>query len=66
MAHFETTPAEGFRNGSLLSNLISTLVAWRDARVTRKALAGLSDHELDDIGLCRGDIDGIAARGHRA
>jgi uncharacterized protein YjiS (DUF1127 family) len=32
---------------------------WNDARVTRKALSALSDRELDDIGLCRGDIDHI-------
>lgn len=31
--------------------------AWNDARVTRKALGRLSDRELDDIGLCRGDIE---------
>jgi uncharacterized protein YjiS (DUF1127 family) len=33
--------------------------AWNDARVTRKTLNKLSDRELDDIGLCRGDIDYI-------
>jgi uncharacterized protein YjiS (DUF1127 family) len=32
---------------------------WNDARMTRKALGKLSDHELDDIGLCRGDIETI-------
>ena len=32
---------------------------WNDARMTRKALGRLSDHELDDIGLCRGDIETI-------
>ncbi len=31
--------------------------AWNDARVTRKALSKLTDRELDDIGLCRGDIE---------
>ena len=31
--------------------------AWNDARITRKALGKLSDRELDDIGLCRGDIE---------
>ncbi len=30
---------------------------WNENRVTRKALAKLSDRELDDIGLTRGDID---------
>ncbi|NNE51148.1 MAG: DUF1127 domain-containing protein [Sulfitobacter sp.] len=42
--------------GSLLENV----VAWNDARVTRKALSALTDRELEDIGLIRGDIDGVA------
>ena len=33
---------------------------WNDARVTRHSLGKLSDRELDDIGLCRGDIELIA------
>lgn len=40
-----------------LSKLIGNISAWKDARVTRKALSQLSDRELDDIGLARGDID---------
>lgn len=40
-----------------LSRVFATLAAWNDARVTRKALSKLSDRELDDIGLCRGDIE---------
>lgn len=32
---------------------------WNDARKTRQALNRLSDHELDDLGLVRGDIDAI-------
>lgn len=39
----------------------TALSTWNDARVTRNALEKLSDRELDDIGLCRGDIDQIAA-----
>jgi uncharacterized protein YjiS (DUF1127 family) len=42
-----------------LSNAVAALQAWNDARVTRKALNRLTDRELDDIGLCRGDIDHI-------
>lgn len=34
--------------------------AWNDARVTRKALSRLSARELDDIGLCRDDIDRVS------
>ncbi|WP_283177079.1 DUF1127 domain-containing protein [Gemmobacter sp. 24YEA27] len=37
--------------------IFSAFKAWNDARVTRKALSKLSDRELDDIGLCRGDIE---------
>lgn len=49
-------------DASLLSRFVAAVVAWNDARVTRKALAALSDRELDDIGLCRADIDQITAR----
>ena len=40
-----------------LGNAFGALSAWNDARMTRNALGKLSDRELDDIGLCRGDID---------
>jgi uncharacterized protein YjiS (DUF1127 family) len=46
-----------YRAVNALSNVFGVLGAWNDARVTRKALAKLSDRELDDIGLCRGDIE---------
>lgn len=46
--------------GTVFASLFSALSAWNDARVTRRELSRLSDHELDDIGLCRGDIDRIA------
>ena len=42
-----------------VSSMLVALAAWNDARVTRKALNKLSDRELDDIGLCRGDIEFI-------
>ena len=38
------------------------LTAWNDARMTRNALARLSDRELEDIGLNRWDIDEISGR----
>ena len=40
-----------------LSALVSGVVQWNANRRTRAALARLSDHELDDIGLTRGDIE---------
>ena len=43
--------------GSVFARVTATVAAWNDARVTRKALSKLSDRELDDIGLCRGDIE---------
>jgi uncharacterized protein YjiS (DUF1127 family) len=49
-----TRPGYGFGG---LSNIIGAISAWNDARITRKALAQLSDRELEDIGLERGDID---------
>jgi uncharacterized protein YjiS (DUF1127 family) len=63
MAAIETSRAAPFgaittyRAVNALSNVFGVLGAWNDARVTRKALAKLSDRELDDIGLCRGDIE---------
>ena len=40
--------------------LFATLVTWNEARQTRKALNALTDRELEDIGLVRGDIERIA------
>ncbi|NHB76103.1 DUF1127 domain-containing protein [Rhodobacter calidifons] len=65
MAAVETTrPAPygaitTYRVINALSNAVLAFRAWNDARVTRKALNRLSDRELDDIGLCRGDIEFI-------
>ncbi len=69
MASFDTTrpvygtaPVAGHVKG-FVSNLIAQVIAWNDARVTRKALNTLTDRELEDIGLVRGDIDDVA-NGH--
>ena len=48
-----------FRSIQSVGNAFASLSAWNDARVTRTALAKLSNRELDDIGLCRGDIEMI-------
>jgi len=45
-----------------LTGVFAALAAWNDARRTRSALERLSDHELADIGLTRGEIDGVAQR----
>ncbi len=54
----------GFSAARILADFVGMISAWNDARVTRKALSRLSDHELDDLGLVRGDIDDIAANAH--
>ncbi len=50
------------RIGQFFASLVATVVAWNDTRMTRNALSQLSDRELEDIGLCRGDIDYVAAK----
>lgn len=50
------------RTGAFFGNLSATLIAWNDARVTRKSLNALTDRELEDIGLIRGDIDAVATK----
>ncbi len=49
------------RVGPFVARAIARFNAWHDARSTRNALSKLSDRELEDIGLCRGDIDDISA-----
>lgn len=63
MTAFETTRTDlGATRLNLVSAVVASIASWNDARVTRNALAKLSDRELNDIGLSRGDIDGIMAR----
>jgi uncharacterized protein YjiS (DUF1127 family) len=67
MSAFETTRSAPFGATTtyqfvqFVSNVLASVKNWNDARVTRKALSSLSDRELDDIGLCRGDIERIGA-----
>ncbi|MBU2956941.1 DUF1127 domain-containing protein [Paracoccus sp. 1_MG-2023] len=46
--------------GNVVASIISAFVGWRETRLTRKELSRLSDRELDDIGLARGDIERVA------
>lgn len=67
MAATETTRPAPFgaittyRAINAVSIALSVIASWNDARVTRKALGKLTDRELDDIGLCRADIDTLGA-----
>lgn len=45
----------GFRFA--LGDFFAALATWNDKRITRRELSNLSDRELEDIGLCRADID---------
>ena len=40
----------------LILALVTALHRWSETRATREALNALSEHDLEDIGLCRGDI----------
>lgn len=51
-------PAGIFR--SAFGGIFAAFAAWNAERATRAALVRLSDRELEDIGLCRGDIDEVA------
>ena len=58
MALYDLNRTAGARPlGTLLTRLFAEFAAWNDGRATRKALSKLSDRELDDIGLVRGDLD---------
>jgi len=45
---------------SAVTSLFASVMAWNDARATRNALSRLSDRELEDIGLHRGEIELVA------
>lgn len=47
-------------------SLTEKLASWRRYRDAVRELAQLSDRELDDIGIRRGDIPFVAAQASRA
>lgn len=67
MAAFDTTRttygSTGLfgRIGNPFIAAASAVMAWNDARTSQKALSALSDRQLADIGLIRGDIEAISA-----
>lgn len=56
----DTRTVDGVRFGErahgFFATLIGAVIAWNDKRVTRNSLLSLSNRELDDIGLNRGDV----------
>lgn len=71
MATFETTrPAPfgaevTFRIVSYFDAKRATLIEWNNKRITRDALSKLSNRELNDIGLTRGNFDTLSSESHR-
>lgn len=59
----ETHAARGdIALGGSISGLVARWRAWRSYRATLNALSALTDAELDDIGLTRGEIRRVARR----
>lgn len=46
--------------GSVFARVMAMVAAWNDARITRRELNRLTDRELSDIGLTRGDVERVA------
>lgn len=46
--------------GGVFARVTAMIAAWNDARITRRELNALTDRELNDIGLTRGDIEHVA------
>jgi uncharacterized protein YjiS (DUF1127 family) len=57
MALVETTTRRIPGIVTIFHRLVENLSDWQATRSTRKALLKLSEHELEDIGLNRADID---------
>lgn len=62
MAVFDLTPRTAPRSGAGLAHrLTARMTRWAETRRTLKTLTRLTDRELDDIGLCRGDLRDMSA-----
>lgn len=47
-------------SAGIFDRITATVRHWADVRETRKQLNALTDRELADIGLVRGDIERVA------
>ncbi len=65
---FTRPVASGLSVGGRITAIVvayfARLADWHTTEQTRKALRKLSDRELEDIGLNRGDIEEITATSH--
>ncbi|EIE51141.1 hypothetical protein AL036_01515 [Salipiger aestuarii] len=48
------------KTSRFVATVADAIIDWHEARQTRKSLSALTDRELDDIGLTRGDIEMVA------
>ena len=63
MAAVNTNSVAAFVSGKgLIATTFEAFQRWNDVRRTRAVLSKLSDRELSDIGLCRGDIEDVAQK----
>lgn len=62
MAVIETSRSANVSNSgfAVFSSLYAAFANWNDARQTRQTLGRLTDRQLEDIGLLRGDIEDVA------
>lgn len=47
---------ETLREFNLVKEIFGAFLSWNEKHKTRKALLALSNMQLEDIGLCRADI----------
>lgn len=59
MAAIDTLRTSTHSSG-FFDRVAATVRYWADVRETRKQLSALTDRELSDIGLSRGDIERVA------
>ena len=57
MTTFDQTRSAIVSPFASIMGVVASVMAWNDQRVTRKSLSALTDRELNDIGLARGDIE---------
>ncbi|MDJ0942538.1 MAG: DUF1127 domain-containing protein [Kiloniellales bacterium] len=50
-------PETGFASSGLLARIIEGLLLWQERAAQRRALAGLDDHLLKDMGITRAEAD---------
>jgi uncharacterized protein YjiS (DUF1127 family) len=67
MAVYDIDPARPHpfrlrRPDHLFRSALSGILAWNDRCASRRALGRLSNHELSDIGLHRGDFEALFGR----